>query len=215
MFRLYLRRKWSFVDFDQRSSHGACWVGSRVPTDVSSTMLCLSEVAKGAIMPGGRKVIRLHGASESNGPVPEQRGVDSTFLTQAWDSTAVMGCPYRSSMVMQSFPKHTPAFASSLSAQRDSDPLMQCRASAIHPHLREDLSMSDRSRPINLYKIVREAINNELDLAASSVVCVDRHLHHRLDPKGAFRIARASDGLFDTLQHPQSQIQRLQASHLS
>ena len=164
-------------------------------------------------MPGGRKVIRLHGASESNGPVPEQRGVDSTFLTQAWDSTAVMGCPYRSSMVMQSFPKHTPAFASSLSAQRDSDPLMQCRASAIHPHLREDLSMSDRSRPINLYKIVREAINNELDLAASSVVCVDCHFHHRLDPEGAFRIASVSDCLFDTLQHSQSQIQRLQASH--
>ena len=90
MFRLYLRRKWSFVDFDQRSSHGACWVGSRVPTDVSSTMLCLSEVAKGAIMPGGRKVIRLHGASESNGPVPEQRGVDLTRLTPAWNSTAVM-----------------------------------------------------------------------------------------------------------------------------
>jgi len=91
---------------------------------------------------------------------------------------------------------------------------MQCRASAIHSHLREDLGVSDWRRSIDLYEVVREAVNNELDLAASSVVCIDRHGHHGLDPKGTFGIGCVSDRLFDALQHSQSQIKRLQASHL-
>jgi len=79
-------------------------------------------------------------------PVPRLRSVDRSPLALQHVTASLSVSDLDTEWQLQEIlPKHTPNFASALSAQRDSDPLVQCRASAIHPHFREDFGVPDWS----------------------------------------------------------------------